>query len=225
MPSRSTRTRASGASISPCGRTNPATCAHCGGQAPDSYCLVNTYQPVHAACVRSAQMQTVEKAQANAEHGSYLTGALGAIIGTLVGLIPTVLTTLYLERIYALLFALVPLAAMFGYRLCRGKRSKASIAIIIVLSLIGVIALQFIVITIGVAQELELPVSEAAREVVPYLLTAEGFQSLLTESDAPVEFLFMALGIFIAWKYLAVTNERTIANADAAASTLRPIDR
>ena len=201
------------------------TCAHCGAQNPDSLCLVGTaYQPVHASCVRNAKEDAVEKAQLNQESGSYLTGTLGAIVGTLVGLIPSVLTILFMERIYALLFALVPLAAMFGYRLCKGKRSKASIGIIIVLSIIGVLALQIIVATISVARDSSATFAETASWVVPYLLSGEGMSTLLTSGDTLVEFLFMVLGIFFAWKYIAQTNEGSVAAANAVASTLRPIN-
>lgn len=200
------------------------TCAHCGGQHPDSLCLVNmAYQPVHAACVRDAKEKTVEKAQQNQETGSYLTGTIGAIIGTLVGVIPSVLTIIYMERIYALLFALVPLAAMFGYRLCKGKQSKASIAIIIVLSILGVFALQIIVATVSVAQDSSMSFFETASWVIPYLLSADGFSVLLSDGNILSEFLFMAIGIFFAWKYVARTNESSVAAANAVAGTLRPI--
>lgn len=132
-----------------------------------------------------------------------------------------VLTVMLTEKIYALLFALVPLAAMFGYRLFKGKQSKASIGIIIVLSVIGVIVLQLAVATISVAQEYELGIAETASEVVPYFLSADGIGDLL--SNSVMEFLFMALGIAVAWKYLAQTNAGKVATAEAVASTLRPI--
>ena len=199
-----------------------STCAHCGGAHPDSLCLVDSFQPVHAACVRNAKEETVEKAQQNEESGSYLTGIIGAVIGTLVGIVPSVLTVMLTEKIYALLFALVPLAAMFGYRLFKGKQSKASIGIIIVLSVIGVIVLQLAVATISVAQEYELGIAETASEVVPYFLSGDGIGELL--SNSVMEFLFMALGIAVAWKYLAQTNAGKVATAEAVASTLRPIN-
>lgn len=200
-----------------------ATCAHCGAAAPDSLCLVGSkFQPVHAHCVHDAKNATVEAAQRNEESGSYLTGTLGAIVGTLVGIIPSVLTILLTERIYALLFALVPLAAMFGYRLCKGKQSKGSIAIIVVLSILGVFVLQGVVVIFQIAQEYSVPLGEVAAEIIPYLLTGEGFSALL--SDSAMEFLFMAIGIFFAWRYLNQTNTSAVAAANAVESTLRPID-
>ena len=199
------------------------TCAHCGAQAPDSLCIVgNKYQPVHASCVRNAQETTIERAQQNEESGSYLTGTIGALIGTIVGIIPTVLTVMFTERIYALLFALVPLAAMFGYRLFKGKQSKASIGIIIVLSIIGVFILQLAVATITVAQEYGLGIGETAGEVIPYFLSGEGIGDLL--SNSVMEFVFMAIGIAISWRYLNQTNSTAVAAANAVAGTLRPIN-
>lgn len=200
-----------------------ATCAHCGAAAPDSLCLVGSkFQPVHAHCVHNAKDAAVEAAQRNEESGSYLTGTLGAVVGTLVGIIPSVLSILFLERIYALLFALVPLAAMYGYRLCKGKQSKGSIAIIVVLSIVGVFILQGIVAVIGVAQDYGRPIGEVAAKVVPYLLTGEGIADIA--SNSLMEFLFMAFGIFFAWRYLNQTNASTVAAANAVESTLRPIN-
>ena len=198
------------------------TCAHCGGHSPDSLCLVGTSnQPVHAACVRSAREAVVEKAQSNQESGSYLTGFLGAVLGAIVGLIPNVLTMLFAERIFALLFALVPLAAMFGYRLFKGRKDKAAVVIIVLLSVLAVFVQQTIYVVIELTKEYGVTFAEAFDATREFLFTSEGMSAMM--QDCAMQFVFMALGIVIAWRYLAQTNTGAVAHAEAAASTLRPI--
>ena len=86
------------------------TCAVCGAGSPESLCLMgSTYQPVHRSCVENTAHEAAKKVEDNKANGSYLLGTLGAIIGALVGLIPSVITILAMEYIYAVLFALVPL--------------------------------------------------------------------------------------------------------------------
>ena len=57
------------------------------------------YQPVNAAALRQQGTQAREKAEENQTNGSYLLGLIGAILGTLVGLIPNLLTAVYTETI------------------------------------------------------------------------------------------------------------------------------
>ena len=197
------------------------TCSVCGGAHPDSLCWLDGYQPVHAACVRSLSEQTREKAEHNQENGSYLTGILGGIVGMLAGLVPSLLTILWMERIYGVLFALVPLAAMWGYRKCRGKQNTAAIVIVIVLSLLGVFVLEAVVVAIGVTREYGMAFGTAFSLTMSYLVTGEGFVAML--GDCIMEFVFMAVGILLAWGYLRQTNTTAIAAMDAVAGTLRPI--
>lgn len=197
------------------------TCVVCGKDHPDSLCLLESYQPVHSACVRSISETTRADVESNEQQGSYLTGMIGGILGMLVGLIPSLLSILLADRIYAVLFALVPLCAMWGYRKLRGKRSAASIAIIIVLSVIGVVLLEVLVVAISIKQEFGIGLASALHATMNYLFTAEGIGVLLQESL--VEFLFMAIGIFLAWRFLNQTNTGRIAAMDAVDSTLSPI--
>lgn len=198
------------------------TCAVCGKDHPDSLCLVSSYQPVHAACVRELTENTKHDAEENEQKGSYLTGIIGGVIGALVGLVPSLLSILFADRIYAALFALVPLASMWGYRKLRGKRNAAAIVIVVILSLLSVIALECIVVAISIKQEFGLGLVSALDVATQYLFSAEGIGVLLQESLS--EFLFMALGIFLAWKFLAQTNHGRVAAANAVSRTLRPID-
>lgn len=195
------------------------TCSICGGQKPDSLCFIGSYQPVHKGCVRSLAEQTRQKAEQNELNGSYLTGAIGAVLGMLVGLIPNVAFAVASDRIYALLFALVPLASMWCYRKFNGKLSKGSIGIIIVVSLLGVFVMQYATLAIYIMREYGAAFGKALS------LTTEIFKDgeLLGEilGNSIMHFVFMGIGILIAWRYLNQTNSGSVANMNAALTTLR----
>lgn len=197
------------------------TCAVCGRAHPDSLCLIGGYQPVHAACVDTMTETTKQAAEENERKGSYLTGFIGGVLGVLVGLVPSLLSILLFDRIYTALFALVPLCAMWGYRKLNGKRSSASIVIIILLSLAGVVLLEFLAVTISFKQELGMTLLPAMRFTLNYLFSSVGLGVMLQESLA--ELLFMAIGIFIAWRFLAHTNSGEISQANAIRHSLHPI--
>ena len=198
-----------------------STCAVCGREHPDSLCLIGGYQPVHAACVNTMTETTKQAAEENERKGSYLTGFIGGVLGVLVGLVPSLLSILLFDRIYTVLFALVPLCAMWGYRKLNGKRSGASIVIIILLSLAGVVLLEFLAVTISFKQELGMTLLSAMRFTLNYLFSSVGVGVMLQESLA--ELLFMAIGIFIAWHFLAHTNHGEISQANAIRHSLHPI--
>lgn len=197
-----------------------STCAVCGGGTPESLCFVGTYQPVHASCMRADLEKTREKAEENQANGSYLTGLVGALLGMLVGLIPNVATAVFLDRIVAVLFALVPLAAMWGYRKFNGKLDKGSIGIIIVLSLIGVVLLQYFSLAIYIMQEYDTTLGLALSFTADLFRDGETLGQIL--SGSLTSFLFMGLGILFAWRYISQTNSGAVANKEALLSTMRP---
>ena len=197
------------------------TCAVCGREHPDSLCLIDGYQPVHAACVQAVTETTKHAAEADERKESYLIGFIGAVIGAFIGLEPCLLSILLFDRIYTVLFALVPLCAMWGYRRFHGKRSGASIVIIILLSLAGVVLLEFLAVAISFKQELGLTLVPAMRYTLNYLFTSVGVGVMLQESLT--ELLVMAIGIFVAWAFLAQNNHNPVSQANAVRHSLHPI--
>lgn len=207
-------------SLRACGLPPAGTCAVCGGGTPESLCFIGSYQPVHSACMRSTLEKTREKAEENQTNGSYLTGFVGALLGMLLGLIPNILIAVLNDTIYALLFALVPLAAMWCYRKFNGKMNKASIVIIIVVSLLGVFVMQYVSLAIYLMQEYGAALGEALAFTAELFADGESLGAIL--SDSVMHFVFMALGILFAWRYLNQTNSSSVAGVEAQLSTLRP---
>lgn len=196
------------------------TCAVCGCALPESLCFVGSYQPVHASCMRSNLEKTREKAEDNQANGSYLTGLAGALLGMLLGLIPNVAIGVVSDRIYAVLFALVPLAAMWCYRKFNGKMSKGSIGIIIAVSLLGVLVMQYFSLAIYIMQEYGFGFGESLSLTGELFRDGETFGDILKNSV--MHFFFMALGILFAWRYLNQTNSGNVAGMEAMLGTLRP---
>lgn len=202
------------------------TCAISGASRPESLCLTPldglvSFQPVCAAAIRSRSEQTRESVEENQENGSYALGFVGALIGMLVGLIPNLLTILFADHIYALLFALVPIASMFGYKLFKGKMSKGAMVIVILLSLVGVLLIPFLELVFLFVKEYGASVGQAV-PVAAQLMTAPEFLSEIVGELLQL-LLFMALGILVAWRYMSGNvNSNVVRGTEIQLATLRP---
>ena len=201
------------------------TCFLSGAARPDSLCLIQdrgvlNYQPVNAAALRQQGTQAREKAEENQTNGSYLLGLIGAILGTLVGLIPNLLTAVYTETIYSILFALIPICAMLGYKLLKGKMDTGSIIIVVVLSLISVplmVVLELAFYFVRDGFSLGFALSRSVQ-----LLTEPGVLSELG-GELVKRVLFMGLGIWVAWRFMSnQTNRSAVQNSEAQLASLRP---
>ena len=134
------------------GLAPPAECPICKQPGCDSYASVNSaYRPAHAACVREKNEKIADSLTRNESEGSYVTGAIGALLGGAVGALPTVLLVVFLNIISGWLCALIPLCAYYGYKLFRGKLTKGTLGVVIAVSvLMAPITLYFnILISIG----------------------------------------------------------------------------
>ena len=179
------------------------------------------FQPVCASAVRREGYETQAKVEENENNGSYLTGTIGALLGMLVGVGVNLLTLVFLKRFYVMLFALVPVAAMLGYKLFKGKTDKLSIVIVIVLSVVAVPLMEFLTLVFSVMREYSAPFGEVlswAAEVF--------FEPEVTKESVPEMLkmlLFMALGVFVAWSYMArQTNSAQTKGVQALLESMRP---
>ncbi len=195
-------------------------CAICGGGSPDSLCLAPNFRPVHSACIKNMHEHTKDSIEHNEQNGSYLTGILGAILGALVGLVPSILTAFLLDKIYAILFAVVPIASMWLYKKFNGKNNKASIVIIVILSLLSVFVLQFMIVGIAFRDEYNISYGQAMAVVMEVFLNLDGF--VFVVKNSLVELFFMLLGIMFSWQYICRTGAAVLKDSEYLVSTLRP---
>ena len=202
------------------------TCILTGAPMPDSLCLASVgglfcYQPAMAAALREQSERVREQAEDNRENGSYLTGLVGALLGMLVGLIPNLLSILFLERIYGLLFALVPMAAMFGYKLMKGKMSKAALWIVIGVSLLGVILIPLFELAYYMMHDNGSSFGLVVATVLNALEDGSYFSIMAAEYLQLL--LFMGIGILVAWRYIFSQLSSSAVNAaQIQIDTLRP---
>lgn len=202
------------------------TSALSGAAMPDSLCLVPTgnlitYQPVRAEEIRQQNAKLQEKAEDNEQNGSYGLGFVGALLGALVGLIPSVLLAFFADLISAWLFALVPICSMFGYKLFKGKMGKPAIAIVILMSLLAALVIPYVSVVAACVHELGDPLGLAMAEAFDYLRDPDVLQGILGIFLKIL--LFAGLGVFLGWSFLGrQTNSAVLKNAEEMTATLRP---
>lgn len=201
------------------GLSSVSQCPVCGGQNCDI--LLNWkgfYRPAHQSCVEPVLAAGVETAQHKIENGSYLTGILGALVGSFLGAIPSFLSIWFGNRVFALLFALIPLGAYFGYKLAHGKMNRLVTVVTIVVSFIQLFALEQLIFYFALVD---------AYGIYPSIFASVAFYfQLYTFSDIVesmgMEFLFLLLGIWISWRLITQTGHSEVNTLQNVAATMQP---
>lgn len=191
-------------------------CPHCGRSACDAAGLYNgSYHTTHRACLRAKVDASEEAAEKNQREGSYFTGILGGIMGMLVGTLPSLLVLIVSNVIYAVLFALIPISAYFGYKLLGGKMNRFALIFSIFMAILGVYILGFEYLGVLLMQEYHLEFGELL-VILPELLFDPAVWLSLT-GDMITEFIFAGLGLWFAWRIISGTAAGNAENAKAVA--------
>ena len=204
----------------------PDRCAVCGGSGCDvAVPRSGVYTPAHRACLEKAVSGAQDKADSNARHGSYLLGTVGAFLGTLVGILPSALTIILAERIYVILFALIPVCAYMGCRLLRGRMNYFALVVTVVFSVLGVYLLNFGVTLYSLADAFELGIKDALT-LFPYMLIdPEVWEEISRGEDFIKCLLFAAAGIFLAWGMISRTAKSDVKDAKGVLESAIPYSR
>lgn len=138
-----------------------------------------------------------------------------------MGIAANLVTIVFLQRIIVFLFALIPVAAMYGYKLFKGKTNKVSIGIVVVLSLIAVPVMELLSLGIEASRELKISFSEgigwAYRNITNPLVMKE------IKGDLIMMVVFMALGVGVAWSFMkSQLNSTQVASSQLQLDTMRP---
>ncbi len=203
------------------------TCPVCGrGGCEAAAPYGQAYRPVHRACLESALAGTKESAAENRQNGSYLSGIAGAILGGIVGVIPSLLTVIAVDTVYAILFALVPLCAYYGYKLFKGKMDRTALICSIVMGILSVYILNFSGIGYILIEDYGMTFGRML-QAMPAFLGDISVWGEITRSSI-TQFIFAAIGIFLVWGAISRTAAGEVANAEsvlAMSMPLRPENR
>lgn len=199
------------------GLTIPQSCPICKKSGCDSLAYVgNGYVPVHKHCCEQKSFGTMEKAEVNEHSGHYWSGILGAILGGTIAAIPTICTIYFMEMLYAILYALIPLGAYYGYRLCRGRMNKAVLPVVIGVAVLELFFVQQVTWYLALHDAYGIWPSVYESIVCFTVLVSPG--DMIADLLKPA--LFTALGILISYNQIHRTNQTDVKVADLTLRSL-----
>lgn len=205
------------------GFTVPDRCSVCGQSGCDRAVPKGAaYAPVHRSCLEKAVTGAKEKAEQNTQHGSYLLGIVGAFLGAVVGVLPSALTILLVERIYVLLFMLIPICSYAGYRLCKGRMNYTALVVTILFSALGVYILNFGVQLYYIAREYSLAPGVALSLLPAMVRDPDVWLEVSKDADFIKCAVFALIGIALAWGQISRTSKSDIKDASAVAESAIP---
>lgn len=192
------------------------TCRICGGGSCDAAAWhKNAFGPVHNSCLQ-LRLYEAQSNHAETEDSSanLLPGLLGALLGMIVGTIPSFLTILLMGYIFAILFALMPVCAYYGYRLLGGRmKGKTPLIVSIVAAVAGVFVLNFEQNMYYLMHDMGYSFARAMR-LMQRVIGEPAFWSE-TMSDSISCFIFAALGVLYAWRLISTTSESNLKQTQA----------
>lgn len=201
----------------------PCICAMCGQRGTDAFVLRNMppmgYDAVHAACFDQMHREAARKAEDFS--GSYVTGALGALAGAVVGALPAFLGLVWLEIVSAWLFLLIPVGSYYGYKLCRGKMNAAAGIFAVVCSAFG-LAVTILAWDVAVnCAQFDLSVADAIR--LTNYFTFEQFTPeywAWLKPNAASIVVFYILGVVCSLGIVRRTNRTELKNTEQLRATM-----
>lgn len=206
--------------ISLLGLRAPETCHICGGERPDVTAWYSgAYRVLHRNCVEELSVDAAEKIETNERLSNPVLGLLGAFLGMLVGIIPSILTIIYADGIFSYLFALIPICVCFGYKKLGGKTDITMPIVCTLLSIVSVFFIQLANISIVFAQIYGFEIASSIRMAAEMFLSLGDLWAIIADSGSL--FLFAALGIWISWKTISRTGRATLRSTEAIKSTIR----
>lgn len=187
------------------GATKANICNECGMVTADNDCWVlidGIAHHMHITCKEALKRDLAQEEQSLKEEstGSYLTGALGAIGGALIGSVVWALV-LQLGYMASLVGLLIGFLAEKGYNLAKGKQTKGKIAVLIIAIILGVLAGTVAADAITLAQMIsagELPGITYGQipKLIAFLAVNDPEYLRATIANCGMGLLFAALGVF-----------------------------
>lgn len=140
------------------------------------------------------------------KQGSYVTGIIGAVIGGLIATIPWILAYVYGGMMLSILATLIAAGEFYGYKICKGRVSKALPIILMVLAIIIVSVATLVIIPGALIQKEGINVSV---QNIQRLYENKEFSAALMK-DFAISVIFTILGASI----ITANIKKQIQNSD-----------
>lgn len=140
------------------------------------------------------------------KQGSYVTGIIGAVIGGLIATIPWVLAYVYGGMMLSILATLIAAGEFYGYKMCKGRVSKALPIILMILAIIIVSVATLVIIPGALIQKEGINVSV---QNIQRLYENKEFSTALM-GDFAISVIFTILGASI----ITANIKKQIQNSD-----------
>jgi len=213
--------RAALAALDSAGFRPMSVCPVCGRSGCNVAAPYRTeFRLAHRSCLDEAADEAGHKADVSKLKGSYLLGILGALIGMMIGTIPSLLTIIFAETEYAVLFALIPICAYFGYKLFGGRMNRAALIVTVIMAVLGVYVMTFELFVYIDIVEYGYAISDAFLLFIGYAAYVQNYVTLI--GDLVVEFIFAAIGVFISWRIISRTPESQAIETEASIKLALP---
>lgn len=162
----------------------------------DTLGVTSSYHPTHKTCLHKQKQAQVEQLESN--EGNYLTGAIGAFLGslliTLLGLVSIVL----IQVSYGIIFACSGLVGAWGYRKLKGKLGTAARFLICAMSLLAFVVFLYCYAYVSLCLYLETTLSLSLFfNLIPEITSIIFSVDFL--STCWFEILFFVIGLGLAW--------------------------
>ncbi|MBO6158551.1 MAG: hypothetical protein J6P72_04710 [Firmicutes bacterium] len=195
----------------------PQVCPICKQPGCNALAYINGYVPVHSSCLQNQAYSQIASAESNNRNGNYALGILGALLGALVGSIPTILLMFLLSRISAWLYALIPLGSYYGYKLFGGRMDKKVVLpVVIVFSVLMVFFTELVVGYLSIVKEYSMWLGIGEYLSLYFEVMTVGD----IVGDIALPLIFTAIGLFISWDQIRRGNTDFEVSADLTLQTL-----
>lgn len=197
------------------------TCPLCRRGSCDALALMNGgYVPVHQSCCENHSHDAVARAEVNSQQGNYAAGWIGALLGGLVGAVPTILVSWFLEIISVWLCLLIPLAAYYGYKLFRGRMDRMVTVATVVSSLLQVFVMEQALFYMSIVTYMGIWPSVPAAVGYYFELMSPGDIA----SDLAMPLIFVILGILCVSGIIKRTNRTVTIDAGAMLDSMTDLN-
>ena len=187
----------------------PSTnCFVCNQSSIDSLCIDNDrFKFVHEVCAKQQVNDNIDVI--SSRKTSYLLGTVGAFLGMIIGILPSVLTILLAETIYSVLFMIIPVSIIYFYKIFKGKLGLYSLIVTIIMSLVSVVFMQYLVIVL-VFMEMGTSISDSFALCNMLYMNLEGIIEIITSSGS--EYTFLVIGLFFTWQTISASHKGEVNN-------------